>query len=170
MNRKLGLALSLITMLGGSAVAFQDQNPVASAVANDPGCAAKREDFRDKMLARYDANGNGVLDADEKAKMRADFQAKRQERKAEMLARFDTNKDGVLDPTEKAAMREERATRILAKLDTNGDGQLSIDEVKCGPLARRFEQIDTNKDGEISKAELIAAGPLFHHHHHNRGV
>jgi len=167
MNRKLGIALSLITVLGGSAVAFADQtNPEASAIANDPGCATKREGFREKMLARYDANGNGVLDADEKVKMRADFHAKRQERKAEMIARFDTNKNGVLEPEEKAAMREERATRLLAKLDANGDGQLSMDEVKCGPLARRFEQIDTNKDGELSKTELVAAGPLFHHHHH----
>ena len=165
MNRKLGIVLSLFTMLGSSAVAFADQVTNENVnVVGDPGCAAKREGFRDKMLARYDANGNGVLDPAEKAKMHADFQAKREERKAERLARFDTNKDGVLDPTEMAAMRQERATRILAKLDANGDGQLSPDEVKCGPLARRFEKIDTNKDGTISKAELIAAGPLFHHH------
>jgi Ca2+-binding EF-hand superfamily protein len=162
MNTKMGLALSLVTMLGGSAVAFADQNP---NVASDPGCATKREGFKEKMLAKYDANKNGVLDADEKAKMRSDFQAKRTEKKAEILARFDTNKNGVLDPDEKAAMQDERATKLLAKLDTNGDGQLSVDEVKCGPLARRFEQIDTNKDGELSKAELVAAGPLFHHHH-----
>ncbi|MEO6950199.1 MAG: hypothetical protein ABI321_00195 [Polyangia bacterium] len=167
MNRTLGIALSLLTLLGGSAVAFaQEGGPMDSAANNDPGCVAKRDTFRSKMLARYDQNGNGTLDDGERAKMRADFQEKRQEKRQEKLARFDVNKDGVLDPSEKAAMRTERAEHVLARLDVNKDGVLSIDEVKCSPLARNFEKIDTDRSGTISEAELVAAGPLFHHHHH----
>ena len=167
MNRKLGIALSLVTLLGGSAVAFaQEAGPMDRAASQDAGCSDKREGFRAKMLARFDRNGNGVLDEAERAQMKETWKAKHEEKRAEKLARFDSNKDGVLDDAEKAVMRTERAEHLLAKLDVNKDGQLSMGEAKCSPLARSFEKIDTDRSGTISEAELVAAGPLLRHHHH----
>lgn len=90
---------------------------------------------RGAVMQKYDTNGDGKLDDQERAAMRADFQAKRQEMKAKMLAKYDINKDGKLEPEERAAMREDRAERQFKRLDTNGDGQLSFAEFK---QARRF--------------------------------
>ncbi len=87
---------------------------------------------RAEILQKYDTNKDGKLDDQEKAAMKADFEAKREQRKAEMLAKFDTNKDGKLDDNEKAAMRDARATEAFKRLDTNGDGQISLEEFKAG--------------------------------------
>jgi len=90
---------------------------------------------RAAVLQKYDTNGDGKLDDQERAAMRADFQAKRQVMKAKMLATYDVNHDGKLEPNERVAMREDRAEKAFKRLDTNGDGQLSFDEFK---QARRF--------------------------------
>ena len=54
-------------------------------------------------IARFDRNGNGVLDPDEKDAVRKLFAT---------LAAFDTNKDGKLDENELAAVQP---TKPLAK-------------------------------------------------------
>jgi len=69
------------------------------------------------IMQKYDANGDGKLDAGEKAKLHADMKAKREAKKAEMLAKYDINK--------------ERAQEAFKKADSNGDGQLSLDEFKA---------------------------------------
>jgi hypothetical protein len=55
--------------------------------------AGKRGDRKAKLLAKYDANKNGALDAAERAAMK-------KERAAEKFAALDTNKDGVLSLAE----------------------------------------------------------------------
>jgi hypothetical protein len=67
---------------------------------------AKREA---RLLAKFDANHNGVLDPDERAALEK-FEA---ERKAERIAKFDKNGNGKLDKSERAAMR--RAHKRNAK-------------------------------------------------------
>ncbi|HEY1558564.1 MAG TPA: hypothetical protein VGF94_27260 [Kofleriaceae bacterium] len=84
-----------------------------------------------KLLQKYDANGDGKLDAQERAQMRADFKAKRTERKAERLAKYDANKDGKLEPSERKVMIDDRAAKQFAKLDANGDGQVSLAEFQA---------------------------------------
>lgn len=93
-------------------------------------------------IALADRNGGGKLDDQDRAAMRAEFQAKRAAHRAKMLAEFDTNKDGKLEPEERAAMKKARAEKLFARLDTNGDGQISLEE---------FEQ-----------------ARMFRHHHHRR--
>ena len=84
-----------------------------------------------QLLERFDANKNGVLDPEEKAAAKAEWEAHRKERQAKMLERFDTNHNGTIDPEERAAMqaqREARRAEMLKKYDTDGDGKLSDSE------------------------------------------
>src|SRR5689334_21068515 len=60
------------------------------ALAKDQGDPAKKPG----LMQKFDANGDGVLDAGEKEKMKEAFAAKRAARKAARIARFDTDKDG----------------------------------------------------------------------------
>jgi EF hand len=52
------------------------------------------------LMQRFDTNGNGVLDPDEKAAVK--------QARAEMVRRFDTNGDGRLDRTERRTARAAR--------------------------------------------------------------
>jgi EF hand len=77
------------------------------------------------VLARFDKNKDGKLDAAERAKWEAENARRREKdaaRKAELLARFDTNKDGKLDADERAsaklAMMQERTEADSAKMKT----------------------------------------------------
>jgi len=62
--------------------------------------AAKADGPKAKLLAKYDANKNGKLDAEECEAARKDFAA---DPKGE-LAKLDTNKDGKLSDEELAAL------------------------------------------------------------------
>jgi Ca2+-binding EF-hand superfamily protein len=158
MNRKLGIVLSLFTLLGGS-LAYAD----SGAQAADPGCADKRGGRHEKMLERFDTNHDGKLDDTERAAMKAAFGEKREER----IARYDTNHDGVLDATERAAMKKDFVGKMFARLDTNGDGVISLAEAQCTRLAKRFAQIDTDGSGTLTQAEVLAA-PMGHHQREGR--
>ena len=59
------------------------------------------------MLAKFDANHNGVIDPDEQAAM--------DKAKAEMLAKYDKNADGKLDKTEREAMKADRRANRKGK-------------------------------------------------------
>ena len=158
MNRKLGIVLSLFTLLGGSALAYAD-----GAQAADPGCADKRAGRHEKMLERFDTNHDGKLDDTERAAMKASFAEKRTEK----IAKYDTNHDGTLDATEKAAMKKDFVAKMFTRLDTNGDGVISVAEAQCTHLAKRFAQIDTDGSGTLTQAEVLAA-PMGHHQREGR--
>jgi Ca2+-binding EF-hand superfamily protein len=113
---------------------------------------------REELLKKFDANGNGQLDPDEKEKARQTMETK----KAKLLKRFDTNGNGQLDPDEKEKAKQAHNTRrseALKKFDTNGNGQLDPDEreqAKQAAQARRSEilsKYDADGDGTLSDAE-----------------
>jgi len=84
-----------------------------------------------QLLEKFDANHNGVLDPEEKAAAKAEWESHRKEREAKMLERFDANHNGTIDPEEREAMkaqREARRAEMLKKYDTDGDGKLSDSE------------------------------------------
>ena len=71
--------------------------------------APQKKTVQQNILAKYDANHNGVLDPEEKAEMKKAADARKQER----LARFDKNGDGKLDKAERRAARSaERKGRM----------------------------------------------------------
>ena len=82
--------------------------------------------------AKWDANGDGTVDATEKAQRHDAMRAKRAEMKQQMLLKFDTSKDGTLDKTERAAMHEALALETFKRLDTDGNGVISLAEFKQG--------------------------------------
>ncbi len=62
---------------------------------------------KERILKRFDANNNGVLDPEEKAAA----QKARAERRQKLLDRFDGNGDGVLDDTERQAAKAGRGRK-----------------------------------------------------------
>lgn len=125
--KKTIAALVVATAAAGVTIAHADQG-------DDKGFGGRhgRRGFdRARLLEKYDANHNGVLDPEEKAAAKADWEAHRKERDAKLLERFDANHNGVLDPEEREAMRAQRQARraeMLKKYDTDGDGKLSKSE------------------------------------------
>jgi hypothetical protein len=82
----------------------------AALSAADQDDHSRREQVREKLLAKYDTNHDGKLDASERAAMKADL-AKRREERQERL--------------------KKNHPELFAKIDTNGDGKLEPDEIRA---------------------------------------
>ena len=134
-----------------------------SLLAKGPGSPPVPPD----VLAKYDTNGDGKLDATEIAAMKADLEA---QRKA-LIAKYDTNGDGVLRAAERAAMKADLEAQHVAELkakfaalDTDLSGGLSLAEFTAGApkgattaqIQSAFNRLDKNKDSSISLDEFIA--------------
>ena len=87
--KKLGL-LTLTLALG-----------LLGFVATPRALAAKADGKKAKLIAKYDTNKNGVIDADEKEALRKDFA---KDKDGELKA-LDKNADGKLDDDEIAAIK-----------------------------------------------------------------
>lgn len=126
-----------------------------------------------RLLARFDSNHDGVLDASE---LEAIHQF-RQQRHFRKLKRFDSNGNGQFDPMEKQAMNVARARRqaeMLKRFDTNRNGQLDPNEkqaAKGSVLHTRANQrydrmlgrFDSNHDGTLSLDEVSGTGTRYRH-------
>ena len=96
---------------------------------------------------KWDANGDGSVDAQEKAQRHEAMQAKRAEMKAQMLAKFDSNKDGKLDQNERGVMKDERAAAAFKRLDADGNGSISLAEFKSGKHFKRGHHFGGRRGG-----------------------
>ena len=107
--------------------------------------AAKQEGFpkranpRAGLIQKFDKDGDGKLNEEERAAMREEMRKNREKA-------FDKNGDGKLDDTERAAMQEARKAREKA-FDKDGDGKLSIEERK----AMREELMKNRRGGGPGK-------------------
>jgi len=140
---------------------------------------------KDQAFAKYDANKNGKLDADEAEAVRKDFAASPKG----ALKRLDADKDGKLSDTEITALQPgakraggkrrqaaavakpaeavDPTAQLAAKYDANQNGRLDPQEYDAvrkefsaepkGALAK----IDTDGDGKLSDEELAAAKPAM---------
>jgi Ca2+-binding EF-hand superfamily protein len=100
--------------------------------ASQPAVAApgegkgSRAEVREKVLQKFDKNGNGQLDPDEREAAKEAMQKRREqgggkgqagqgardpERRQKLLEKFDTDGDGKLSESERAAAKEARAKR-----------------------------------------------------------
>jgi len=66
-------------------------------------------------LKKYDADHDGKLSDQEKARAKAEAKAKREARKEEALKKYDANDNGKLDPAEKEKMKAEDAAEKEAR-------------------------------------------------------
>lgn len=134
------------------------EESVDSALDQEPGELSVTCDFsgmREQIVARFDENGDGVLDAEERAAVREELENRPRARAAlhrllgghrprfHLYARvrwaFDADSDGQLSD-------EERAEMVAAL------------EARCQLRKAEFlERYDANGDGSISPAELAAA-------------
>jgi Ca2+-binding EF-hand superfamily protein len=138
----------------------EDTKPVAPAPAPARPMGAMKGRRDADLVKRFDKNGDGRLDDDERAeakeamfKEQMDRQTARaaalggtEQERAKMLELFDKNKDGRLDDDERAAAEKfgrERAANLPAaggavraemirRLDKNGDGKLDDAERGAG--------------------------------------
>lgn len=98
-----------------------------SAAPGDGPDQAQRAERRQKLLEKFDKNGNGQLDPDEKEAAKQAMQNRREqggggkgpggrggqdpERRRKFMEKFDTDGDGKLSDTERAAAKEAREKR-----------------------------------------------------------
>lgn len=124
MSRNLCLA---VVFLAGTCFLAVSQ-PVLAAPGEDNG---KRADGRQKLLQKFDKNGNGQLDPDEKEAAKAAMQSRPEQggekgrggkgpggkggtdpdRRRKLLEKYDRDGDGKLSDTEKAAAKDAKAKR-----------------------------------------------------------
>ncbi len=115
-----------------------------------------------KMLEKYDADGDGTLSAQEKETFREAMRSRRgsnnPERRQAILERFDTDGDGVLSDDEKQAFRQGKG-RKGKKRNRNTDGSSMRRKKHDNPEARqkRLERFDADGDGVLSDDEKSAA-------------
>jgi Ca2+-binding EF-hand superfamily protein len=106
------------------------------------------------FLERFDADGNGTLEAAELPSFMAD-----------RMKGVDANADGHIDATELAAAFERHKQERFARKDTNKDGALTPDEIGKR-MWRHLGAADADKDGRLTQNELDEAfknGALRHH-------
>jgi len=121
---------------------------------------ATREQIRKKTLERFDKDGNGSLNADERAAAKAEAEAK-------LLERFDADGDGRLSEEERAETRGPRRARPQNGPGIPPPGTEKPDEAKPdqkkprakgGPIrARLLKRFDADGDGTLSESERAAA-------------
>lgn len=124
MNTKMKFALALCGSL------------LVGGVAMANGRGGDFAQRKTEMLQKYDTNKDGSLDAQEKAALRADFQAKRQEMHAKRLAQLDLNKDGKLDDSERAVAKKARAEAMFKRLDADGNGSITLNELEQAQMSK----------------------------------
>lgn len=98
---------------------------------------------REEMIKKFDKDGDGKLNDEEKAAIRKEMMANRTP-PPHILEKFDKDGDGKLCDEEKAAIRKE----MMAKFDKDGDGKLGPDERKAAMAARGKESSGKGKKGE----------------------
>ena len=104
--------------------------------AEDPAAPEKpRCPIREKVLEKFDKDGDGRLSDEERAAARQAFRARLAAHKEDILKRFDKDADGKLSDQERAAVRDALRNRlgarwdeILKRFDKDGDGKLSDEE------------------------------------------
>jgi len=126
-------------------------------------------EMRQKMLEKFDKDGDGKLDEQERMAARKAMGAHRMspEMRKKMLEKFDKDGDGKLSEEELKAAHEAGRARMeahrkemLKRFDKDGDGKLNQEERKTMRETMRkelLEKYDKDGDGKLNKEERQAA-------------
>jgi len=123
--------------------AARADSPAASAGDQDPTMAPSESPAPNhktrqaELLKKYDKNGDGKIDEDERAAAKADMfkngtgGPRGSALRERIMKRFDKNGDGVLDENELATAVDALKTnpRFIQRFDKNGDGKLDETEL-----------------------------------------
>ncbi len=93
---------------------------------------------KEEILKKFDKDGDGKLNEEEKAQARKTMTANRRVPPF-VLEKFDKDGDGELNDEEKAEARkamEERRKEMIGKFDKDGDGKLNEEERKAAMAER----------------------------------
>ena len=81
-----------------------------------------------EVIAKFDKDGDGKLNEEERAAAKAERGEMMKGRKQEMLEKFDKDGDGELNEEEREAAHAGMKQKMLEKFDTDGDGTLNDTE------------------------------------------
>jgi hypothetical protein len=166
MKSKL-LVLALAPAMLIACPLFADDATTTGPAKNESG------DRREQMIARFDANGDGVLDETERATAREAAQKRGgpggpagPAMREHFMKRYDADGDGSLSEAEKAKGQADWKA-FVSKHDADGDGKLSPAEAKAArqawaqehpeAAARIRDAVDSDGDGTVSRQEKRAA-------------
>ena len=134
---------------------------VRAEAENEPNAGQRRA----RLPQRFDRDGNGQLDKNERAaardareKRRADGSGRRRggkrdpEQRAKILEQFDADGNGQLDKNERAAARDAREKRR-----TDGSGRRRGGKRDPEQRAKILEQFDVDGNGQLDEEERTAA-------------
>lgn len=101
-------------------------------------CKKHKQHFPTKrILKKFDKDGDGKLNAEEKAAFKEERKKRKAKVKAKITQRFDTDGDGELNQEEQKnaheTMKKERKeirAAVFKQFDTNGNGQIDKEERK----------------------------------------
>lgn len=99
-----------------------------AAHAEKPGKDRPHRDIPPEIIEKFDKDGDGKLNQEEREAAKAARERMMEAKKKEMIAKFDKDGDGKLSEEEEQAMREARRKMMMEKFDKDGDGELSDDE------------------------------------------
>ncbi len=142
-------ALAATFALALPAAAQSDPEPARKGLGNLLGKAADR--LKEEAMKRFDKNGDGRLDDDERAEALEAMKKKGGEIQGQlrqfMLRRFDADGNGTLDTDERKTAFDE----TMKQLEENGP---MVKNTVLGFVHRRF---DANGDGTLDKVEMGVA-------------
>lgn len=95
----------------------------------------RHDDFRRRMLERFDADRDGRLDETEREHARRMIRDRFEDRRRQFMQQYDVNGDGRIDQQERNAAEEDRRERMsqrrdemIKQFDADGDGVLNREE------------------------------------------
>jgi hypothetical protein len=112
------LILAVALVLGGATIAHaQPGQPGPQRPQAGMRSQHHRQEMRQRLVEKFDRDGDGQLRGSEKRAARQFVKRKRFERRMDALRRFDANQDGWLSPEEQEAAREAFRAKRQARRD-----------------------------------------------------
>ncbi len=130
-----------------------------------------RAAWRQRLIQRYDADGDGELGEAERREMRRDWNQRRtlmrvplpDTQRDALRAEADTDGDGELSRSERRAIRDRymqvvrtHHQTLIKRYDLDADGKLSeeeMDKLREDQRHKRFAELDADGDGQLTYEE-----------------